>query len=101
MRCMYQNATFVLVSTGGWEQREWSPCKNPPHFSVMTTLCFNSIESSFNETTLKVAAGGDSNNDDDAKRKVFHSLYRVTIHVVPSLSLTSKQKFRFSMRTMY
>ena len=28
-------------------------------------------------------------------------LYRVTIHVVPDLTLTSKQKLRFSMRPMY
>ena len=27
--------------------------------------------------------------------------YRVTIQVVPNLPLTSKQKFRFSMRPMY
>ena len=54
----------------------------------------NSIESSLNETTLEVAAGGDnSNNDDDnAKRKVFHLLYRVTILVVPNLPLTPKSK---------
>ena len=26
MRPMYQNITLVLVSTLGWEQREWSPC---------------------------------------------------------------------------
>ena len=27
-------------------------------------------------------------------------MYRVTIHVVPSLLLTSKQKFRFNMRSI-
>ena len=23
----YKNETFVLMSTGGWEKREWSPCR--------------------------------------------------------------------------
>ena len=26
MRCLYQKVIFVLVSTGGWEQCELSPC---------------------------------------------------------------------------
>ena len=31
----------------------------------------------------------------------FTMFNRVTIHIVPNLSLTSEQKFRFSMRPMY
>ena len=33
-------------------------------------------------------------------RRESKHVYRVTIHVVPNLSLTSKQKFCFSMRPM-
>ena len=28
MRPLYYNATSLLASAGGWEQREWSPCSS-------------------------------------------------------------------------
>ena len=39
MRPMYQNGTFVLMSTGGLRQAEWSPCTYIWSFAVHRSSC--------------------------------------------------------------
>ena len=49
----------------------------------------NSIESSFNETTLEVAAGGDV--DDDAKKKVYVYYREVQLNLTPEIEILFKR----------
>ena len=53
------------MSTGGWEQREWSPCKSTPIFIICIILTKASLVRTYRSITTINTAKDDAARDDD------------------------------------